>query len=104
MSQTQQPVGAVWIRLMIGEAKGYGYINDQTPELSIAMLPGYRGLGLGTRLMTALIEAVRETYPALSLSVSADNPARRLYERLGFETVKVEGDSMTMQLSLKNQR
>ena len=34
-----EPVGAAWIRRI----KAYGYVDDDTPELSIAMLPEYRG-------------------------------------------------------------
>jgi len=38
--------------------------------------------------------------PGLSLSVEPDNPARRLYEQLGFEAVGGVGGSITMLLRL----
>ena len=63
-------VGAIWIRLFTKSDRGYGYINDRTPELSIAVLPEYRGRGIGTLLLDRLLQEVREIYPAISLSVS----------------------------------
>src|SRR5215475_5621085 len=42
-------VGAVWIRLFNSHNPGYGYVAEGIPELSIAMLPGYRNLGFGTQ-------------------------------------------------------
>ena len=92
----EKPVGAVWLRLI----KAYGYVDDQTPELSIAVLPEFRGKGLGTRLMQELLAAVKGHYAAISLSVSVDNPALRLYQRLGFEIVVMHGNSVTMKLTL----
>lgn len=85
-------VGAVWIRRI----RAYGFVADDTPELSIAMLPGYRGLGIGTKLMKELIALLQTRYAALSLSVSKENPALRLYQRLGFNVVKDDGNSVTM--------
>lgn len=95
-TETQQPVGAVWIRLMIGEDKGYGYVDERTPELSIAVLPKHRGKGVGEQLMKQLFDFACARYAAVSLSVSADNPAANLYRRLGFETVSAIGNSLTM--------
>jgi ribosomal protein S18 acetylase RimI-like enzyme len=80
---TGEPIGAVWLRFLIGE--GYGYVNDQTPELGLAVLPKYRGQGIGTALLNAL---VADAPGAISLSVSADNPALRLYQRFGFAIVR----------------
>lgn len=87
-----QPFGAVWLRLM----RGYGYIDDLTPELSIAVLAEHRGKGVGTRLLNELFESIAGKYKAISLSVSDDNPAKRLYRRLGFEIVSRDGTSLTM--------
>jgi ribosomal protein S18 acetylase RimI-like enzyme len=83
-----QSIGAVWLRLLTGENKGYGYINDATPELAIAVLPEHTGKGVGTQLIAHVLEAAKALYPSVSLSVRATNPAKRLYERLGFRVVE----------------
>jgi ribosomal protein S18 acetylase RimI-like enzyme len=95
-ANSDRPVAAVWLRLMKGENRGYGYVDDDTPELSIAALPGYRGRGLGTRLMAEILKSAEQEYRAVSLSVSEQNPAVRLYRRLGFEALSDRGGSLTM--------
>jgi len=57
----------------------------------ICVLPQYRHLALGRRLMAASIQALRSARcHALSLTVTAQNArAVRLYEQIGFRTVKV---------------
>lgn len=86
------PVGAAWARLL----RGYGYVDDQTPELSIALLPGYRGLGIGTQMLTWLFEALKPSATQVSLSVNLANPAYRLYRKLGFQTVMLDEGSAIM--------
>lgn len=56
----------------------------------ICVLPGYQGQGLGKRLMAASVQALRASrFHALSLTVtSANASAVKLYERLGFHTLK----------------
>lgn len=98
---TGRPLGAVWIRLFERENRGYGYVDGNTPELSIAILPGYRNQGLGTDLLNRMIAEAGNQYAGLSLSVSSVNPAKRLYERLGFEIIEREGTSLTMMKRLK---
>jgi len=56
----------------------------------ICVMPGYQGHGLGRQLMEASIQALRALgYTGLSLTVTSVNAtAVRLYERLGFRTIK----------------
>lgn len=93
---SRQTTGAAWFRLLTGAHQGYGYVDDQTPELSIAVKPAWRGQGIGTALLAHLLWAVQPHYQAIALSVTHDNPAIRLYTRLGFEVVNARGDSLTM--------
>ncbi len=82
------PIGAAWLRLWLGE-RGFGYVNDETPELGLAVLPDYRGRGIGSELLDRVLQSARERFAAVSLSVRSDNPVLRLYERSGF--VKATG-------------
>jgi ribosomal protein S18 acetylase RimI-like enzyme len=81
-------VGAAWVRLLVGdEQNDIAFVDAETPELAIAVLPGHEGGGKGTTLMRALIARSRPVYPGIVLTVREVNPAVRFYERLGFETV-----------------
>ena len=86
------PIGAAWLRLFSSENRGFGYVDDRTPELAFAVLPEYRGKGIGTKLLTQIIAVVGDLYPAISLSVRANNPVISLYQRVGF--VKVDGSEI----------
>lgn len=89
---TGAPVGAAWLRLLQGDKKGYGYVDDETPELSIAVDLMYRGQGVGSQLLDELFAAAAQEYAAITLSVWPENSAYRLYRRLGFVVVKDDED------------
>jgi ribosomal protein S18 acetylase RimI-like enzyme len=91
-----QPIGAAWVRLM----HGYGFVDNKTPELTIALMSGFQGRGIGTQLLERLFEALKPDFEAVSLSVTMTNMARRLYERLGFETTILEDGTATMRKQL----
>jgi len=92
------PVGAAWYRLFAGDRRGYGFVDERTPELAIAVVPNARGKGVGAALLEALLDRAREEgYETISLSVDRNNAgAMGLYERHGFERVGEEDDSVTM--------
>ncbi len=95
------PVGAAWFRLFRAEEPGYGFVNEETPELAIAVVPSKRGHGIGDELLQALLaKAKAGGYGRLSLSVESGNPARKLYERHGFEAAIEGPDAWTMIASL----
>jgi GNAT superfamily N-acetyltransferase len=95
--QDGQAVGASLCRLFTEEDHGQGYVDEETPELAVAVWEGRRGQGIGTSLIEAIEDAARDAgYSKISLSVDADNPARRLYERLGYETLTVEDGDVRM--------
>ena len=95
------PTGVVWVRHFPARAPGYGFVRTDVPELSVCVLPGYRGGRLGTALVGAAVdEARRRSLGGLSLSVEEGNPARRLYERLGFTPVTSAAHPGTLALLL----
>ncbi|WP_248926196.1 GNAT family N-acetyltransferase [Paenibacillus hamazuiensis] len=102
VNESGEPVGSITLRFFKQADKGYGYVNDETPELGMAILPAYRGQGIGTALMKALVEYGRAAgIQAISLSVDPSNPAMSLYKRTGFKEVGIEGTSITMLLLLQ---
>jgi len=82
------PVGAAWVRLPTAATRATpAYVDDETPELAIAVAPGRAGGGIGGALLGELLAHAQGRYPAIVLTVRAGNPARRLYERHGFVEV-----------------
>ena len=90
-------VGASLCRLFTADDHGHGYVDDETPELAVAVWDGRRGEGIGTRLMDAIEDFARKAgFAQMSLSFDSDNPARRLYERLGYEQLSEDDDGVRM--------
>lgn len=90
----------VWARFWTFEHYGFGWIDERTPELAIAVEPEFQGQGIGAMLVEELKERLRGTSLLdqdgntfcplqVALNVRGNSPAVRFYERLGF--VRVEG-------------
>jgi GNAT superfamily N-acetyltransferase len=91
------PVGAAWFRRFATSAPGYGFVDEQTPELTIAVVPSKRKHGVGQELLDALLERARgEGVQQISLSVEQGSPASAFYERNGFEAAGARGQALTM--------
>jgi ribosomal protein S18 acetylase RimI-like enzyme len=75
---------------------GYLAVRRTSNEIyvaSLALLPRWRRRGIGTAPLEELAAEAAGTGTALRLAVRESNPARRLYERLGFKVVSSEGRS-----------
>lgn len=90
-------VGAVWVRIISGDIKGYGYIDEHTPEFAISLFGEYRNQGIGSRLMTAMKDHLRKNgYKQASLNVKKENYAVKLYHKMGFKIVKEDEEDYLM--------
>src|SRR5207237_1090748 len=84
-------IGAVWVRQFSPAEQPAFYVDERTPEVTIGVKPQARGQGIGGTLLDALIAEAARRGVGLCLNVRHDNPARRLYERLGFHLVPGSG-------------
>ncbi len=100
VDSAELPYGAAWYRLFPEPAPGYGYVAPDIPELSIGVSAEARGRGVGTLLLQALLADARARgFKRISLSVDRQNPARGLYEGLGFRDAGVsEADDSSITL------
>jgi ribosomal protein S18 acetylase RimI-like enzyme len=77
-----------------GERAGRLYVHRGPRDIRImdvALAPAFRGQGIGTSLLRSLIAEAYSSGCTLSIHVEVNNPARRLYERLGFRPVAEHG-------------
>ena len=80
----------------------YGHIDDETPSFAISILPEYRGQGIGTRLMKAMLELLKsEGFERASLAVQKENYAVKMYRSCGFETVSENEQEYIMVCKLR---
>lgn len=95
-------VGAVWTRILAGEVKGFGNIDDTTPEFAISLNKEYRNKGIGTALMRSMLQLLKNNgYIRASLAVQKDNYAVKMYKDVGFEIVAELEQEYLMVCNLK---
>jgi GNAT superfamily N-acetyltransferase len=83
-----------------GVPAGRLYLHRTPKEIrlvDIALLSPFRGKGIGTRLLADLIAEAKKRGVPLTIHVELFNPARRLYERLGFTPVEEHGVHVLME-------
>ena len=70
-------------------------MDEETPELTIAVVPSKRGHGTGAELLEALLEQARaDGFSRISLS--AEPGQTGFYEQHGFREVRREDGTVTM--------
>lgn len=85
-----------------GVAIGRLYLDRRIDEhrlIDIALLPDYRGQGLGSFLLRQILDEARTVGKPVGIHVERNNPALRLYQRLGFQHVDDYGVYFLMRWS-----
>jgi ribosomal protein S18 acetylase RimI-like enzyme len=101
----RQLVGCAWGRLFKSDRKGYGFINEDIPELSLSVKPSFRNRGIGTQLIRIIIDEYRRMgFDSLSLSVSKINPCVQLYKRENFRIYREKENDFLMLHNLRNDK
>ncbi|MCD4833087.1 MAG: GNAT family N-acetyltransferase [Bacteroidales bacterium] len=93
----EELIGAIWGRTFSRSNAGYGFIDENTPEICMAVKEKFRNQGIGAKL----IDEISKIYfskgiKSISLSVDKQNRAKLLYLRTGFIIVEDEGVDFTM--------
>lgn len=98
---SETTLGAAWYRFWTKENHSFGFVNQATPELGIAVVLDFRGKGIGRSLIRELVqEALIQGVEHISLSVEKDNPAQYLYISEGFKKYDAVGNAWTMILDV----
>jgi ribosomal protein S18 acetylase RimI-like enzyme len=83
-----------------GERAGRLYVHRGQSDIrimEIALLPAFRARGIGTGLLCTIIAEAGASGRKLSIHLEANNPARTLYDRLGFRPVGERGIYVLME-------
>lgn len=95
-------LGAAWTRILAGKVKGYGNVDEHTPEFAISIKKEFRRQGIGSKLMREMIALLKKKgYEKVSLSVNKDNYAYKMYGKLGFQVIREQEEDYLMVLELK---
>lgn len=103
---THFPDAAYDTVLLGAQAIGRLYVRRSESDIDlmdIAILPEFRGRGIGSRLLQALIDEAVATGRTVTLFVEVNNPrAREWYRRFGFVDVNFSGMHTEMRLDPKS--
>ncbi len=88
------PRAAFDLILLDGEPIGRLYVDRRADEIrliDVALLPEHRGGGLGGAIMRGVLAEAEQAAKLVRIHVEHNNPAMRLYRRLGFEKIEEQG-------------
>jgi ribosomal protein S18 acetylase RimI-like enzyme len=101
LSLVEQAVADTGTSILRREETDTGWLQvEETRHVvrlkQLFVLPAARNRGLGTSFLTWMKERAERKRKDLTLDVMTNNPARRLYERLGFKVVSTANNKVTM--------
>ena len=89
LAPASSPIGACWMRVLPPQV-GLAYVDEETPQLGIGVLPLHQGKGYGRLVLMAAMHAARDKgIHQIALTVHPENPAIALYLQQGFQKKEV---------------
>ena len=79
--------GAIWSRELNN--------NRETPVLSVAILPEFKGKGIGSFMMEQFLQEAGAVYEQISIDITHKPKAIKFYEKFGFEKTE-DSDNLIM--------
>ncbi len=70
------------------EHKSTAYVDENTPVLSMAVLPEFRAKGVGSFMMEQFLQEAGALYEQLSVNVYNNQKTIKFYEKFGFEIIE----------------
>ena len=98
----EMPVSCAWVRQFSKAEASATFVSDDVPELGFGTVDGFRGQGIGSAVLRALIGSAMTRCRGICLIVREENPAVRLYERLGIQ--KITGSDMLNRVGTRSFR
>lgn len=74
-----KPIGRFYIH--------WNFAPHEIRIMDIALLPAFRGKGIGTGILQEIFKKASEKKQSVTIHVEYNNPALRLYQRLGFKKI-----------------
>jgi GNAT superfamily N-acetyltransferase len=82
------PDCCAWARRFSRQEPGHRFVAEDILEIAIGTISTFRGQGIGTAVLTSLLDECRNKCKGISVSVRKHSPAVRLYSRFGFLRVE----------------
>lgn len=92
--QEQFASSEFWILERAGLRLGRLYLDRRENEfriIDISLMPNFQGMGLGSQILSAVMADAQSQQLPVTIHVEKNNPAMKLYKRLGFELVEDQG-------------
>lgn len=80
--------GAAWIRLLKKDDKAEGFIDENTPVLTIGVKPDFRDKGIGSAMLEQLFLEAGALFEQISVSVLKEEKAVGFFKKHGFVEVE----------------
>ena len=93
--------GAIWCRKLSSDKEASAYVDDACAIVSMALLPEYRGKGIGSAMMEQFLQEAAASFDALSVDSYDVARYRDFFQKYGFSSLKERPNILYKELEKK---